>query len=233
MFTLRLIQVPAVTLFRCLASMSPKGSTRAWILPGCPILYSRSREADFGFEPRTFHSLSMYKLLSMRTAVFGTPLISYMAWRLNVPYQAASCFSCYDFRDIAIRFMGHLRLSFEKQCAMASATRTSTSRSQATARQNYGIVCSAHSINQLVIGCLNGSEMAQWLEREITDGKVRDSNPTAASRPPLSRFRQTGSIPAPVLPSDSIAAGNRTSVTVERFIFRWLRADGKAKAFST
>ncbi|KAG5454456.1 hypothetical protein CSKR_113122 [Clonorchis sinensis] len=41
--------------------------------------------------------------------------------------------------------------------------------------------------------------MAEWLEREFTDWKVRGSNPTSASRPALSGLRQPGSIPALVL----------------------------------
>ncbi|KAG5451860.1 E3 ubiquitin-protein ligase chfr, partial [Clonorchis sinensis] len=46
----------AVTPFRCLAAMPPEGSTRAEILPGCPSLDRGSREAEVGFEPRTFRS---------------------------------------------------------------------------------------------------------------------------------------------------------------------------------
>ncbi|KER31855.1 hypothetical protein T265_12897, partial [Opisthorchis viverrini] len=44
----------AITPFRCLAAMPPEGSTRAGILPGCPSLDGGNREAEFGFEPRTF-----------------------------------------------------------------------------------------------------------------------------------------------------------------------------------
>ncbi|KAG5452702.1 hypothetical protein CSKR_102129 [Clonorchis sinensis] len=40
----------------------------------------------------------------------------------------------------------------------------------------------------------------KWLEREFTDRKVRGSNPTSASRLPLSRLGRPGSIPALVLP---------------------------------
>ncbi|GAA53566.1 ATP-binding cassette transporter [Clonorchis sinensis] len=47
----------AVALFRCLAAMPPEGSTRAGILPGCPSLDRGSREAEAGFEPRTFRSV--------------------------------------------------------------------------------------------------------------------------------------------------------------------------------
>ncbi|KER27516.1 hypothetical protein T265_05475 [Opisthorchis viverrini] len=44
-----------------------------------------------------------------------------------------------------------------------------------------------------------------WLEREFTDRKVLRTNPTPASRLPLSRLGQPGSIPALVLPSGDMA----------------------------
>ncbi|KAG5453899.1 hypothetical protein CSKR_108574, partial [Clonorchis sinensis] len=46
-----------VAPFRCLAAMSREGSTRAGILPGCPSLDRRIREAEVGFETRTFRSV--------------------------------------------------------------------------------------------------------------------------------------------------------------------------------
>ncbi|KAG5454321.1 hypothetical protein CSKR_109227, partial [Clonorchis sinensis] len=48
----------AVTPFRCLATTPPEGSTRAGILTGCPSLDRGSREAEVGFEPRTFRSVN-------------------------------------------------------------------------------------------------------------------------------------------------------------------------------
>ncbi|KAG5450326.1 hypothetical protein CSKR_110185 [Clonorchis sinensis] len=50
-----------------------------------------------------------------------------------------------------------------------------------------------------------GASWTKWLEREFTDRKVRSSNPTSASRLPLSRLGQPGSIPALVLPSGGMA----------------------------
>ncbi|KER28290.1 hypothetical protein T265_04824 [Opisthorchis viverrini] len=39
--------------------MTPlEGSTRAGILPGCPSLDRGSREAEVGFEPRTFRTVN-------------------------------------------------------------------------------------------------------------------------------------------------------------------------------
>ncbi|KAG5445277.1 hypothetical protein CSKR_107331 [Clonorchis sinensis] len=59
----------------------------------------------------------------------------------------------------------------------------------------------------------------KWLEREFTDRKVRGSNLTAASRIPLSRLRQLGSIPVLVLPSGGMAARHRKGVTAERLFY--------------
>ncbi|KER23094.1 hypothetical protein T265_08948 [Opisthorchis viverrini] len=54
----------------------------------------------------------------------------------------------------------------------------------------------------LVLGRVSvrkNGEIAQWLERESTDRKVRGSNRTSASRLPLSRLGQPDSISAHVL----------------------------------
>ncbi|KER27701.1 hypothetical protein T265_05327 [Opisthorchis viverrini] len=51
-----------------------------------------------------------------------------------------------------------------------------------------------------------GAGWLKWLERQFTDRKVHDSNPTSNSRLPLSRLGQPGSVPALVLPSGSMAA---------------------------
>ncbi|KER25219.1 hypothetical protein T265_07261 [Opisthorchis viverrini] len=68
-------------------------------------------------------------------------------------------------------------------------------------------------------------EMARWLkllEREFTDRKVRRSNPTSATRLPLSRLGQPDSIPALVKPSGGMAARHRKGVTAERFIYLFI-----------
>ncbi|KAG5450137.1 hypothetical protein CSKR_112663, partial [Clonorchis sinensis] len=64
--------------------------------------------------------------------------------------------------------------------------------------------------------CTTRARWPKWLEREFTDQKVRGSNPTSASRLPLSRLGQPGSIPALVLPSGSMAVGHRKGATAER-----------------
>ncbi|KAG5441065.1 hypothetical protein CSKR_105653 [Clonorchis sinensis] len=63
------------------------------------------------------------------------------------------------------------------------------------------------------------NERPKWLERELTDRKVRGSNPTSASRLPLSRLGQPGSIPALVQPSGGMAVRHRKGATAERLIY--------------
>ncbi|GAA54736.1 wiskott-Aldrich syndrome protein family member 1 [Clonorchis sinensis] len=64
--------------------------------------------------------------------------------------------------------------------------------------------------------CDIGGEMAQVVEREFSDREVRSSNPTSASRLPLSGLGQPGSIPALVLPSGGMAVRHRKNATDER-----------------
>ncbi|KAG5454279.1 hypothetical protein CSKR_106542, partial [Clonorchis sinensis] len=74
-----------------------------------------------------------------------------------------------------------------------------------------------------------GARWLKWLEREFTDRKVRGSNPTSASRLPLSRLGQPGSIPALVVPSGGTAARHRMGVTAEQFfLFRPQKELGEA-----
>ncbi|KER21866.1 hypothetical protein T265_09899 [Opisthorchis viverrini] len=63
--------------------------------------------------------------------------------------------------------------------------------------------------------------IAQWIaqvRKPSHHGKVRGSNPTWASRLPLSVLGQPGSIPALVLPSGGMAARHRKGATAERFL---------------
>ncbi|KAG5449334.1 hypothetical protein CSKR_108424 [Clonorchis sinensis] len=61
--------------------------------------------------------------------------------------------------------------------------------------------------------------MVQWLWREVTDRKVCGSNSTSASRLPLSRLGQPGSIPALLLLSGCKSARHRKGITAERLLF--------------
>ncbi|KER24340.1 hypothetical protein T265_07979 [Opisthorchis viverrini] len=59
----------------------------------------------------------------------------------------------------------------------------------------------------------------KWLEREFADRKVRGSNPTSASRIPLSLLGQPDSIPALVQPSGGMAVRHQNGATVERCFY--------------
>ncbi|KER29760.1 LOW QUALITY PROTEIN: hypothetical protein T265_13302 [Opisthorchis viverrini] len=113
---------PAVTPAWCLIAMPNERSTRAGILSGCLSLDGRSRDAEVGFEPRTFRSIK--------------------AERRDWP---------------------------------------------------------------------------KWLEHEFTDRKVRRSNLASASRLPLSRLGQPGSIPPFVLLSGDMAVSQRKGVPATNF----------------
>ncbi|KER29480.1 hypothetical protein T265_13362, partial [Opisthorchis viverrini] len=60
-----------------------------------------------------------------------------------------------------------------------------------------------------------GARWPKWLGANFPDRSVRGSNPTSASRLPLSRLGQPGSIPAFVRPSGSMAIRHRKGVTAE------------------
>ncbi|KAG5449372.1 hypothetical protein CSKR_101182 [Clonorchis sinensis] len=77
----------------------------------------------------------------------------------------------------------------------------------ATKEAKHAYVSAAQVYAQVYLTQSNG--MAQWLERIFTDQNVRGSNPTSASRLPLSRFWQPGSIPTLVLVLNGVAAGHR------------------------
>ncbi|KAG5453090.1 hypothetical protein CSKR_106262 [Clonorchis sinensis] len=64
------------------------------------------------------------------------------------------------------------------------------------------------------VAVLTTGEMAQWLEREFTDRKVRGSDPISVSRIPLSRLGQPGSIRALVLPSICTTVRHRNHARV-------------------
>ncbi|KAG5453410.1 hypothetical protein CSKR_110018, partial [Clonorchis sinensis] len=76
--------------------------------------------------------------------------------------------------------------------------------------------------NQSLSPVLCWARWFKWLEGEFTDRKVRGSNPTSASRLPLSRLGQTGSIPALVQPSGGMAVRHRKGATAERYILPYL-----------
>ncbi|KER24495.1 hypothetical protein T265_07860 [Opisthorchis viverrini] len=80
---------------------------------------------------------------------------------------------------------------------------------QATVRAALLYGCETWPIRAADLRRLQGARWLEWLESEFTDRKVRGSNPTSASRLPLSRFGQPGSIPAFVLSSVAWQLGTK------------------------
>ncbi|KAG5454635.1 hypothetical protein CSKR_106027 [Clonorchis sinensis] len=68
------------------------------------------------------------------------------------------------------------------------------------------------ALTNVCVLCIYGARWPRWLEREFTDRKV----PTSASRLPLSRLGQPGSIPALVQPSGGMAVRHRKGATAEQ-----------------
>ncbi|KAG5452618.1 Alpha-ketoglutarate-dependent dioxygenase alkB 6 [Clonorchis sinensis] len=82
-------------------------------------------------------------------------------------------------------------------------------------------VFGSHSANHVLIneykpGQGISGEMAHWLESEFIYRMVCGSNLTSASRLPLSRLEQPGSIPALVLPSGDTAIRHRKGATADK-----------------
>ncbi|KAG5452074.1 hypothetical protein CSKR_111114 [Clonorchis sinensis] len=88
--------------------------------------------------------------------------------------------------------------------------KVSNSVSTERSRQNTSIITS--KVLFLVWFVSLGARWSKWLEHEFTDRKVRGSNPTFASRLPLSRLGQPGNIPALVPPSGGMVVRHRKGV---------------------
>ncbi|KER29364.1 hypothetical protein T265_13392, partial [Opisthorchis viverrini] len=74
-----------------------------------------------------------------------------------------------------------------------------------------------------------GARWPKWLEHEFTDRKVRGSNPTSASRLPLSRL----GIPALVSPKRGMAVWRRKGATTERFFLSVVNPKVRTKKYQS
>ncbi|KER29454.1 hypothetical protein T265_03920 [Opisthorchis viverrini] len=80
--------------FRCLTAMAPEGSMRARILPGCPSQDRGSREAEVGFEQRTFRSITSRYIICHVVPSARSPYLLNIAveqkqahrWELTYPF---------------------------------------------------------------------------------------------------------------------------------------------------
>ncbi|KAG5446642.1 hypothetical protein CSKR_108301, partial [Clonorchis sinensis] len=87
----------AVATFWCLAAMPPEGSTSAGILPGCPGLDRRSRDAEIGFESQTFRSCITYIHVSRHLEYRSN-------WNMRRPGAAHSVAWKHHKREIQLGF---------------------------------------------------------------------------------------------------------------------------------
>ncbi|KAG5452063.1 hypothetical protein CSKR_111103 [Clonorchis sinensis] len=71
------------------------------------------------------------------------------------------------------------------------------------------------SLRNLAVPQPSCARRLKGLECEFTDRKVRGSNSSSASRLPLTRLGQPGSVPALLLPSGGMAAKYRKGGTAE------------------
>ncbi|KER25166.1 hypothetical protein T265_14263, partial [Opisthorchis viverrini] len=107
---------------------------------------------------------SLLKTLRQSTTGFSLLGLSKSFQQLNVLHQAASCFSRYDIRDIAI---------YVYVC-------------------NVLLIRLLKFLGTVNLG--GGARWPKWLERGFTDRKARGSNPISASRLPLFRLGPLGTI---------------------------------------
>ncbi|KER19633.1 hypothetical protein T265_11645 [Opisthorchis viverrini] len=148
-------------------ALPPEGSTRTGLLPGCPSLDSESREAEFGFEPRTFRSCNplQSKIVSGRDGPSGQSA--------NLPTGR----SVVRTRPLPLDFprldLGNLAVS-QPSCNLRVAWQLGTER---VLQLNEAYAAS------LLIFLENGGETAQRLERELTDRKIRGLGNLAVSQP--------------------------------------------------
>ncbi|KAG5444997.1 hypothetical protein CSKR_203125, partial [Clonorchis sinensis] len=198
----------AVAHFWCIAAMQPEGSTKAGILPGCPSLDIGSREAEVGFEPRTFRAPN-YCI---------THILSRSPEDENVERTTKRCrrWHVQFVRKLGSYALKAIALMYERHDHILNSSGLPKMDQIFHRKQRFLSYNILTSINfSLLLMSLGG--MVQLLEREFTDRQVRDSNPVSASRL-LSRLGQPGGIPALVLPSAGVAAGHRKGVTGEHLL---------------
>ncbi|KER28298.1 hypothetical protein T265_04830 [Opisthorchis viverrini] len=226
---------PAVTLFRCLAAMLPEGTTRAGILPGCPSLDRGSREAEVGFEPRSFRSANIESRVGKHGAkhtgvsscnpdVSNDHVDTDYLWAENAALRQQLA-ECKRFlakvldqplsQDgiVALNDVDPLQTTQQPMRQPTKYHEFAEDAGDSAYFTSYGhFAIHGEMISKRGRG---GARWPKWLEREITHRKVRGSNPTSTSRLLLSRLRRPGSIPALVLPPGGMTAGHRKDVTAE------------------
>ncbi|KER23880.1 hypothetical protein T265_08342 [Opisthorchis viverrini] len=209
----------AVTPFRIIAAVPPEGTGRADILPSCSSLDRSRRDAEVDSEPQTFQPGQPGSIPAPVLPSGG------VVARHRKGVTAERFFTTHVYLSPPVRFLFELRnnskLVWKRTLNRISGTWSNdlrvihilevfiNRRDDATRRKHEGWDSAS-----LPKSCRVRTTDFPWLEREFTD---RGSNPASASRLPLSRIGQPGSIPALVLPSGGMAVRHRKGATAERF----------------
>ncbi|KER24551.1 hypothetical protein T265_14400, partial [Opisthorchis viverrini] len=227
----------AVAPFRCLTTMPPEGSTRTGILPVCLNLDRESREAEVGFEPRTFRSAIWFGFGQTTTGSHkqeAGPNVLKRIHTTNVEFETASIKNLSGNSDAF--WMQHWKPAFGQCWVMIGCwvqtfdqpdlvlmpdRQSSRIHSQSclgwTSRLMWNSECAKLICPSYVRACFACRDLRQSHSTAITKRKVRGSNPASASRRPLSRLGQPDSIPALALPSGGVAARHRKGVTAGQY----------------
>ncbi|KAG5441434.1 hypothetical protein CSKR_107659, partial [Clonorchis sinensis] len=224
----------AVAPFRCLAALPPGGSTKAGILAGCPSLDKGCRETEIRFEPRTFWSPNNGGVHLPQWTTYGNHVLCRSS-KLKTPrskqqHSSPALLIYYSvltdlYKSNSIHYTIYMYIYVYMEIPLQIDR--NYPENELSLIPSTGSTCPSPHLTftgflPLIIKRLfpltktTLARWLKWLEREFTDPKVRGSNPTAASRLPLSRLGQPGSIPALVLPSGGMAAGHRGGATAER-----------------
>ncbi|KAG5442867.1 hypothetical protein CSKR_105185 [Clonorchis sinensis] len=158
---IQLTNCKAVTPFRCLAAMPPEGSTRSGIMPSCPSLDMGSREAKVGFEPRTF-------------AISSRDQVCQVCDSYNAKTIGSHSGIHFELLHALVYYTNTLWISFWVPRAQWASYRI---------WDDIWVSVLRFSLRQCnPLGEDPKGELAQWLERELTNQKLRRSNPTSAPR---------------------------------------------------
>ncbi|KAG5452120.1 hypothetical protein CSKR_107904 [Clonorchis sinensis] len=168
--------------------MPPEGYTRAGILPGCPSLDRGSREKEVGFEPRTFRSIN-----SRSNQLGHLAPLDHCTCITTMPPERSTGVGLPKPRQGKSRRRGRIRttdIPASRPARKLTFPRLLIIRRAELYSQPTGIL--VRDLRSVTV--LPGLETAQSLRRQLTDRKVRGSNPTSPSLLLLPTLGQPGSI---------------------------------------
>ncbi|KER28146.1 hypothetical protein T265_04977 [Opisthorchis viverrini] len=193
--------------------MLPEGSMRAGILPGCPSPDRGSREADVGFEPQgppvcnsqSNHFGHLAISICKKKQIICHPVFASREGSSTRGTELTALPGCKQ-QPNGVMFIASTAGSLMPQLNWWTRRDTSSTTGllsaelvETTAAMENALTNQEHRVKMIQ------TRWSKWLERKLTDRKVRGSNPISASRLPLSRPGQPRSIPALMFPSGGMA----------------------------